>query len=348
LPSKLTSLVGRREAIAELGGRLTNARLLTLTGPGGVGKTRLALALAEAVASAYEDGVWLVELAAVVDPALIASAVAAGLGVSESGGLVSDQLVAALRSKAMLLVLDNCEHVVRGCAELADALLLACPDLQILATSRELLRIDGEFVWPVPPLRLPEVPLSAEKLAQVQAVQLFVERAAATQPGFRLTEHNAASVTAVCRTLDGIPLAIELAAARLSLLSVEQLAARMCDLSQQMNHAEIACMFLEGALHLAAVSGKPDAALRLAGAAAAYREATGSTLFPVMTKLTDSWLAPARSALGRTRSRTLFGNGAKLSSQQAVREASTCVLTGWHSSKSSHVRLRSANSRWQR
>ena len=201
LPSQLTSLVGRAEAIAELRGVLVSTRLLTLTGPGGVGKTRLGLALGEAVAPDYEHGVWLVELASVTDHALIAPAVAASLGIYEGTGPVLDRLIEILRSRAVLLVLDNCEHLVRSCAELVDNLLRTCPDVRILATSRELLRIDGESVWRVPPLAVPHHSSSFAQLARVEAVQLFVERAAATQPGFRLAEHNAGPVSAICRAL---------------------------------------------------------------------------------------------------------------------------------------------------
>jgi predicted ATPase len=230
LPSQLTSFVGRVETIAELRRSLVSARVLTLTGSAGVGKTRLALAAAEAVLPDYADGVWLVELAAPSDPSLVPATVAAILGVQESNRPLIEQLVDALRSKAMLLVLDNCEHVVQRCAELSEHLLRGTRDVQILATSRQPLGAEGEVVWHVPGLAVPrpdEVSTAPEPL-QTDAVRLFVERARAVAPEFRPTEH-AGAVVDVCRQLDGIPLAIELAAARVKVLTPGQILARLGD-----------------------------------------------------------------------------------------------------------------------
>jgi predicted ATPase/class 3 adenylate cyclase/DNA-binding CsgD family transcriptional regulator len=225
LPNQLTSFVGRKGTIAELRRLLVSARLLTLTGPGGVGKTRLALAVAEAVLPDYTDGVWLVELAPLSDPALVPSTVAAILRVPASSRPLIEQLADAVRSRAMLVVLDNCEHVVHACAELCERLLRAAPDLQILATSRQPLGAKGEVVWRVPGLSIDE---PAQSGVETEAARLFVERAVAVAPGFRLTAHRGA-VLDVCRQLDGIPLAIELAAARVNVLTPDQIAARVGD-----------------------------------------------------------------------------------------------------------------------
>ncbi|HEU5099276.1 MAG TPA: BTAD domain-containing putative transcriptional regulator [Roseiflexaceae bacterium] len=232
LPIALTSFIGRTREIAEITQLLANTRLLTLTGAGGCGKTRLALALAGEQAAAYPDGVWFIEQAALMDEALMPQAVAATLGVREEPQRpLTTTLVDALRSRAMLLLLDNCEHLLDGCARLVQTLLSACPRLRILATSREPLGIAGETTWLVPSLGLPDpqgLPALAD-LVQVEAVRLFVERATATLPIFRLTETNAAAVALVCRRLDGLPLAIELAAARVKVLAMEQLVARLDD-----------------------------------------------------------------------------------------------------------------------
>jgi predicted ATPase/DNA-binding CsgD family transcriptional regulator/DNA-binding XRE family transcriptional regulator len=232
LPRQLTSFVGRDRELAELRALLQTTPLLTLVGPGGVGKTRLALRLAEEVAATYEDGVWLVDLAPLSDPLLVPEAVAAAVGAwSRSGRLSPAALGAELGDRAVLLILDNGEHLVQACAELAEALLRTCPRLQILATSREPLGIGGELAWRVPSLALPDpraLP-SAETLLEVGAIRLFAERARAARPSFGLTATNAAAVARICCTLDGIPLALELAAARIATVSPQQLAARLDD-----------------------------------------------------------------------------------------------------------------------
>jgi non-specific serine/threonine protein kinase len=232
LPRVLTSFIGRTREQVTVARLLQEAPLLTLTGAGGCGKTRLAIEVARAVVAAYPDGVCLVELAPLADPTLVAQAVATALGVPEEPGHPwLSLLAAALQEKHLLLVLDNCEHLVGACAELAGTLLQSCPQLQVLATSREPLRMAGEQVWRVPSLSLPDPrqPAPAWHLHDAEAVRLFVERARAVQPAFALTEQNAAAALQVCRRLDGIPLALELAAARLAVLTLEGLAARLDD-----------------------------------------------------------------------------------------------------------------------
>jgi predicted ATPase/transcriptional regulator with XRE-family HTH domain len=233
IPLPLTSLIGRERERAEVLACLVDHPLITLVGVGGVGKTRLALAVAAQVsADDFPDGVYLVELAALLDGGQVTHAVASALGVPEQPGTEPTQmLVEVLRMRRVLLVLDNCEHLVDSCAEVVDALLRSCANVHVLATSREQLGIPGELVWVVPPLTVAgaRVDASTDSLARVPAVRLFVERAAASRPGFSLTDQNAATIADVCRELDGLPLAIELAAARLKLLSIEQLAARLVD-----------------------------------------------------------------------------------------------------------------------
>lgn len=230
LPLELTRFVGRARELTEVAALLGQGRLLTLTGTGGVGKTRLALQVAARLVEDYPDGVWLVELAALADPAQLPQTVAAALGVREQPGRPPEEtLLAALRPRRLLLLLDNCEHLRDACARLAERLLRACADLRILATSREPLGLAGETARRVPSLALPDphrLP-ALETLAQVEAVQLFVERAQAAHPPFALAAANATLVAAICARLDGIPLALELAAAQVRALSVEHLAARM-------------------------------------------------------------------------------------------------------------------------
>jgi predicted ATPase/DNA-binding CsgD family transcriptional regulator len=230
-PLGLTSFVGREREIPELKRLLADgARLVMLTGPGGAGKTRLASAVALEVVENFEDGVWWVELAPISDPDLVAQAVARVLNVPETPGRSPAEAIAEdLRDLEILIVLDNCEHLVAACALLAGALLRACPGLGILATSREVLGIAGERNFPVPPLSLPDPGRirSFEGLAEYGAIELFIDRAKAVAPGFRLTEANAPAVAKLCRRLDGIPLAIELAAARVRVLSVHQISSRL-------------------------------------------------------------------------------------------------------------------------
>jgi predicted ATPase/class 3 adenylate cyclase/DNA-binding SARP family transcriptional activator len=232
LPLQLTRFIGREREMAEVKRLLQTARLLTLTGAGGCGKTRLALQVAADLLEEYPNGVWLVELAALTDPALVPQTVAATWGVREEPGRPLIQtLMDYLRPRSLLLVLDNCEHVLAACAQLAEAWVRACPKLRILATSREGLGIGGEQTYRVPSLSRPD-PQSLPVLEQLQAfeaVQLFAERAGLSQPSFAVTEANARAVAQVCHRLDGIPLALELAAARVKALPVETIAQRLDD-----------------------------------------------------------------------------------------------------------------------
>ena len=237
LPRYLTSFVGRRRELEEVTGLLDATRLLTLTGPGGVGKTRLAARLADQVASRYGAGAGLVELGGLADPSLVAQSVASTLGVREQPGYgVFDTLVHYVRPRRLLLLLDNCEHLLPASAELADALLRACPELQVVATSRQALGIAGETVYAVPSLSVP----AADRLPQLErmldweAVLLMVERARASRPGFGLDQQNARLVLHLCRRLDGIPLAIELAAALVRTRPLDVIAAGLEDRFQML------------------------------------------------------------------------------------------------------------------
>lgn len=236
LPAQLSSFVGREREIAELKELLGTTRLVTLTSMGGTGKTRLSLQVAADVANDYPDGVWFVELAPLADERLVPQAVASVLGVKEEAGRpVLEALEKYVKDRQLLLILDNCEHLVHACAELAKKLLRSGRGLQILASSREHLNVAGETTYPVPSLAVPDalnaagVAINLEALTQYEAVRLFIDRAAAAQPAFQVTHQNAAAVADICRRLDGIPLAIELAAARVGALSVDKIAARLSD-----------------------------------------------------------------------------------------------------------------------
>ncbi len=240
LPTPLTSFVGRQQELANLKNLLKSTRLLTLIGIGGVGKTRLALHLAEAVLDRFEQGVWLVELAALTEPTLITLSIAETLNLKEelSQPMLST-LINYLKPKNILLILDNCEHLIEESASLCQSLLNSCPNLKIVATSREGIGIIGETIWQTPPLSLPFATAYSdltskpdslfESLRSSEAVQLLVERAKAVQPDFELRPQNSRAIAQICQSLDGIPLALELAAARMRSLEVEQIAARLED-----------------------------------------------------------------------------------------------------------------------
>ena len=228
LPLQVSSFIGRARELEQTAAALGEARLVTLTGPGGVGKTRLALQAAGQVAPRFGDGAWLCELAPIRDPAGVDDAVAAVFSLTaRAGQSTREALVEFLRAKELLLVLDNCEHLLAGAAALAENLERSCERLVILATSREGLGIDGERLVPVPPLGVPGVGADLAAIAEAEAVRLFAERAAAVKPGFAVTAENAASVAAVVRRLDGMALAIELAAARVPAMTPAELARRL-------------------------------------------------------------------------------------------------------------------------
>jgi predicted ATPase/class 3 adenylate cyclase len=232
LPQPTTSFVGRARDADELASMLRKSRLVTVVGAGGLGKTRLSLHVAAQVLDDFPDGAWLVELAPLTDPTLVAQAVASVLDVKEEPGRsIADALAAHVSRRTLLLVLDNCEHLLGACAELASRLLQSAPHLAILASSRERLNIRGEATYTLAPLVVPDAAAQAslETLAQSDAVRLFIDRASAVQPAFRLTEQNAAHVVEICSRLDGIPLAIELAAARTRAVPMDVIAARLDD-----------------------------------------------------------------------------------------------------------------------
>jgi predicted ATPase/class 3 adenylate cyclase len=230
LPIQLTSWVGREAELEDVRRLLGTTRLLTLTGTGGVGKTRLALELARGVSAGYPDGIWLVELGPLTSPDLVPLSVASAAGIRAIAEMPHmSAIVEALRPRNLLLILDNCEHLLDACAKLLDELLRSCPDIKVLTTSREPIGVTGETIRRVPSLQLPntQIPTDLDELIDNPCVRLFLERARAVHPRVALTRHNAAAVVQICRRLDGIPLALELAAARIDALTPEQLAARL-------------------------------------------------------------------------------------------------------------------------
>src|SRR5215471_2123842 len=231
LPTAVSRLIGRRSEIAEVAGELRLARLLTLTGPGGSGKSRLAIEVAAAVRDRFEHGIWWIDLAPLSDDRFVPQAVAVALGIRDQPGeLLTPLLSRVLASRELLLVIDNCEHVIGAAASLIQSLLHHAPRLRVLATSREPLRADGERIRVVPPLSVPSAHISTvEEALACEAVTLFEDRARAALSSFSLLSSTCAAVVDICRRLDGMPLAIELAAARVAGLSVEQIASRLHD-----------------------------------------------------------------------------------------------------------------------
>ncbi len=232
LPRQLTSFVGRENEVREVIAMLQRTRLLTLTGIGGLGKTRLALQAAADAMDNYPDGVWFVELAPLRDERLVPQAVAVALGVKEEiGRPLIEALTKYVHDRRVLVILDNCEHLVQACADLAKTLMQSGTQLSLLATSREHLHISGESTYPLQALSIPtrDATLEVDELTRCEAVRLFVDRATAAQPRFRLSGTNAADLAWICRSLDGIPLALELAAARVRTMSVEAISERLAD-----------------------------------------------------------------------------------------------------------------------
>src|SRR6202011_2594685 len=230
LPAEATSFIGRTHELAELRRRLAGARLVSLVGPGGVGKTRLAIRTATELGRGFPGGAWLVELAEVRDPALVGNAVMAGLDLRDQAAAEPLALLLSyLEDKELLLVVDNCEHLLGAAAQLVTEVMKAAPGVRVVATSREPLSVPGEHVIPVPPLELPS-PRADQPLGQLrqnEAVMLFTDRAAAAAGKFELTVSNQTAVVDLCRRLDGLPLAIELAAVRTRVLTTEQILERL-------------------------------------------------------------------------------------------------------------------------
>jgi predicted ATPase/class 3 adenylate cyclase len=232
LPAQLTSFVGREKEIAEVKAELDSHRLVTLVGPGGTGKSRLSLQIAADVLYAYPQGVWFIELAALSDPELVPQTILSAMSISEQKGKTTlETLEEHLRDKNLLIILDNCEHLIEACAKAAQAILKAAPKVKILASSRESLGVGGEVAWHVPSLSLPNPKNLPEldQLPQYESVRLFIDRVMLVSPRFAITKENAPAIAQICYRLDGIPLALELAAARAKSMSVEQIMSRLDD-----------------------------------------------------------------------------------------------------------------------
>jgi len=241
LPQELNSFIGRERELRELRRLVITTRALTLCGPGGIGKTRLALRLLALAGSEFPDGTCFVELAGLRQPDLVIPQVAAAAGISEEPGRpLADTLADALRSRRLLLALDNCEHLIGPCAQLCQRLLASSPSVTLVLTSREPLRVPEETIWPVPPLSVMPASHATRqgKPEHNEAVRLFADRAAASRPGFEVTPDNAATVLSICQALDGLPLAIELAAARVRVLSAEQIRARLGDMLELLTEGD--------------------------------------------------------------------------------------------------------------
>jgi predicted ATPase/DNA-binding SARP family transcriptional activator len=232
LPQPISSFIGREKELQEVEGLLSHSRLVTLTGVGGTGKTRLALKVAAKLQNSYKDGVRIVELAQLLDPDLVPAMAAVDLGLREASGRpILETILDFLRARQLLVILDNCEHLIEACARFTDEVLRDCPGITFLVTSREALGITGEHIYPVPALGLPQFNegFLIPELTQVESVRLFIERASAVQPSFALNDENAPAVVSICQRLDGLPLGIELAAARVKVMTPEMIANRLDD-----------------------------------------------------------------------------------------------------------------------
>jgi predicted ATPase len=239
LPVQLTSFIGRERELAEVQRLMSTSRLITLTGAGGCGKTRLALRLAANLLDRFEDGVWWVELADLNDPTLLPQAVLQTLRLPESPSRTPlDLLTDYFQSKQALLILDNCEHIVDACARFVSYRLQTCPQLNTIVTSREALNIDGELAWIVPSLQVPTTSSTVSDVEQYDAVRLFIARASTIAPDFALTQQNIDAVIKICQRMDGMLLAIELAAARIKVLQAEQIAERLDNALQLLTQAK--------------------------------------------------------------------------------------------------------------
>lgn len=230
LPVQLTSFIGREREVGEIRKHLASTRLLNLVGPGGIGKTRLALQAAGDIADAYPDGIWFVDLSTVTDAAMLPQAVAAALSLREERGRsVSDSVIDHLRSASALITLDNCEHLIDAASEFANTLLRGCAELSVLATGREPLHVQGATTWRVPTMAVPDGTVPTEAYGEYESIRLFTERAGLVRPDFALTHETAPIVASICRKLDGVPLAIELAAANVASMSVADIESRLDD-----------------------------------------------------------------------------------------------------------------------
>lgn len=234
IPIPMTSFIGRDKELREVSGLLSESRLVTLTGAGGVGKTRLAIQVVAEVLERFPDGVWFLDLAPLSEPALVPIALASLIGfheIMDTKSPITNLLIRSFHSRVALVIFDNCEHLIIACAKLVDLLLTSCPNLSVLATSREALRVAGEVPYRVPSLEIPrsEVEFRIDESSKMESVKLFAERAAVTSPGFAIHPQNVAAIARICQRLDGIPLAIELAAARINVLTPQQILNRLDD-----------------------------------------------------------------------------------------------------------------------
>jgi predicted ATPase len=319
LPAEATTFVGRRRELGDVKQKVNSVRLVSLVGPGGVGKTRLAIRSGIDLARGFADGAWLVELGEIGDAALVTNAVLAALDLRDQPGTTPTEiLVASLRERRLLLILDNCEHLLEATAQLVSEILRAAPGVRVITTTREPLQVPGEHVIPVAPFELPggdaAVPLA--QLQQNEAVMLFCARAAAASGAFELTTANQAAVVSVCRRLDGLPLAIELAAVRIRVLSVEQILERLSDRFALLTEGSRAALPRQQTLRMAIdwshdllTSGEQAFLRRLgifparftlddASSVCAFNEASATSSLDAMSSLVDKSLVTKEDVKG--------------------------------------------------